>query len=169
MSFFPRFTVESRRAIYFAVVHATHRGARDISTADLLVGLTWETVSDDPRLGFLKQRALEIRELLGFSLLPFTAIPYTADRTIPLQPDSKKVIAQAIQEADIHRQWWVDTDHLLMGVLGLTDHTSLTLQGIGVTLSAIRDASRQFWTTRPPRPVPLRSRLKVAFSNWLPK
>ena len=127
---FKRYTDEAKRAIYFGHIEAVHRDERSISTRDLLIGLTWERGTRADKISALKEDAVARRAMLGIPHLPITTLPYMRKAEIPLDQEAKKTIAYAAKEADQDGQYWIDTDHLLRGLLRFPNAASGALAGV---------------------------------------
>jgi len=153
-AFFRRFTDEAKRAIYFAHIEAMHRHQIAISPKDLLVGLTWDQKSRASQAASLKEHAVTLRASLGIPHLPSTSLPYRRDGAIPLDSGAKKVVALAAEEADRDRQYWVDSDHLLRGLLAFENAAGEALAHLGVNLESIRLTSIADRIQHPPEPTP---------------
>jgi hypothetical protein len=161
---FERYTEAARRAIFFAHFEAVHRRERFICAGDILTGLTWEASSRACQIASLKQHAVALRALLMIPHLPSTSTPYRQKNEIPLDNGAKKALAYAAMEADEDREYWLDTDHLLRGLLRFSNNASDALAKVGIKLNSVRTdsiAHRQqspspqepAWTSpRKPRP-----------------
>ena len=141
---FDRYTEQARRVIYFARLEAVHRRASAISTKHLLLGLSWEETSPAAIAGSLKDRLIELCPLLGIQLRPCTDVPYKQNAEIPLDRDSKIVLAYTSREADSDWSSAIETDHLLRGLLRFPNEACEALNAVGLDLEGARDASKQF-------------------------
>ena len=165
---FERYTDGAKRAIFFAHVEAVHRNEQFISVRDLLLGLTWEDQSLACKIGSLKKNAVELRSSVGVPHLPITSLPYMRKAEIPLDRDAKKAVAYAAKEADRDRQYWIDSDHLLRGLLSFPNDAANALLSTGVQLRSLRSASVQHRKELPPPPAPKGARLKTFLRKyWL--
>jgi ATP-dependent Clp protease ATP-binding subunit ClpC len=109
---FDRFTEESRRAIYFAREVALSAAARAIDSEHILLGLLIEKNSRANTLFSLRQLLPEqFAQLINVKLHP------VGGRELPLAIDGKRVVAFATEEANGQRDYWIDTDHLILGIL----------------------------------------------------
>jgi len=142
-STFERYTDEAKRAVYFARLEAFHRDQSFITAPDLLVSLTWDSTSRACQIAKLKDLASEIRFLLRVPYLPSTSLPYLRKGDIPLDAEAKKVLAYAAQEADRSKQYWIDADHLLAGLLRFPNDAQDALARVGVRLDVVRSASQK--------------------------
>ena len=139
---FARYTDEAKRAVFFAHFEAVHRGEEKIGAGDLLLGLILARESRAKRIAPLAKYNLELRAALGVPHRPITAIPYLTKKDIPLDVDGKKALAYALREADDDWQFWLDTDHLLRGLLSFSNPASEALERHGVSLDSLRSGSK---------------------------
>jgi len=123
-SVFDRFTEATRRAIDFAWKETMRRGGSEISAADLLAGLSVDEDSRAERIGSLKANAFYLRWLIGSPALPAKEAHSIADletkvidQSLELDEEAKRALAFAVLEADRDRNYWIDSDHLLRGIL----------------------------------------------------
>jgi len=153
-STFDRYTEEARTAVFFARLEAVHRDEEFIRAKDILLGLTWDQSSRADRIGSLKEHAVELRAEVSVPHLPSTAFPYLRKKDVPLDDDAKKILAYASNEADRDRQFWIDTDHLLRGILSFQNRAAEALERRGMTLEMIRSASVSDRLDHPSRSTP---------------
>jgi ATP-dependent Clp protease ATP-binding subunit ClpC len=152
---FERYTEKSRRVVFFARYEASCQSAEKISTAHLLLGLVREGGSRAEAVGSLKDNAAQIQNALDISISTYKPDKASLMREMPLNDNSKKVLAYAAQEADIDQEYWIDTDHLLRGILRFPNEATAALQSISLDLNKARDASKRnradFPSKSPPR------------------
>ena len=142
-----------------------HRNEREIRPADVLVGLTWEPHSHLLRL--LKDSAVTLRGILGIPHLPSSLLPYRRAGAIPLDAAAKKVIRAAGTEADRDGQYWIDSDHILRGLLSFPNEAAAALASVGCDLASARVASIEFRRDSPQPPAPTWGRIKLWMArNW---
>jgi len=149
-SVFERFTDASRRAIDFAWKETLHRGGSEISVADLLAGLSFDEDSRAERVGSLKANAFYLRWLVGLPALPAREAQATddletkaIDEFLELDAEAKRALAYAVLEADRDRNYWIDSDHLLRGILRFPNKAHFALLKVEVNLDSARIASRE--------------------------
>jgi hypothetical protein len=149
-SVFERFTSGSRRAIDFAWKETMRRGGSEISVADLLLGLSIDEDSRAERVGSLKANALYLRWLVGLPALPAKEVYPIAnlqtkviDESLELDAEAKRALAYAVLEADRDRNYWIDSDHLLRGILRFPNKAHFALLKVEVNLDSARIASRE--------------------------
>jgi hypothetical protein len=65
----------------------------------------------------------------------------TEQRDIPLTFDCKRALAYAAEEANRQDDYWIDTDHLVLGIL--REHTSAAATRLVVSGLKIEEARRQ--------------------------
>jgi hypothetical protein len=151
---FERYGDGAKRAIFFAHIEAVHRREESISVGDLLVGLTRDGESRACKIAPLKEQAVVLRPLVGIPHLPSTSLPYQRGPDIPLDDDAKKAVAYAAEEADRDQQYWIDSDHLLRGVLRFSNNAAEALLSANVHLDSLRSASAQNRMEFPSAPAP---------------
>jgi len=134
MSFrFSRYAPPSRRAIFYAREVAFHAGATEIDSMHLLSGLTLEESSIANRLFKLSERFPE-KAASARSLS--RALGQTE---IPLATEGKRVLLFAEDEANRLDSYWVDTDHLILGILRQTScEAAVRLAEAGIELETAR-------------------------------
>jgi ATP-dependent Clp protease ATP-binding subunit ClpC len=152
---FERYIEQARRAIFFARYEASCQSAEKISTAHLLLGLLREGASRAEAVGPLKDNEVQIRTALS---IPISAVkPNKASlmRDLSLDDNSKKVLAYAAEESDFDKEYWIDTDHLLRGILRFPNEATNALESISLNLDEAREASKrnraEFPSKSPPR------------------
>lgn len=152
-SVFERLTESSRRAIDFARQEAAHRGDKVISTADLLAGLSVDENTRAERVASLKLNAFYLRWLTGLPALPERAIAssHSAETThVEFDAEAKRAFAFAVHEADRDREYWIDSDHLLRGLLRFPNKAHFAVLKTELNLDAARAASRLDREDNPP-------------------
>jgi ATP-dependent Clp protease ATP-binding subunit ClpC len=162
---FERYTEQARRAIFFARYEAVHQPADKISTAHLLIGLTRDTGSRADVVGSFKENSTQLRAELGIPYPKFTTLPLVSEQNIPLNDNSKMVLAYAAQEAKLDKEYWIDTDHLLRGILRFPNEATTALQSISLDLATARTASRRHRIAFPPEPSPNKTLYCLIFGN----
>jgi len=165
VSTFERYTDGAKRAIYYARLEANHLNADAIAPEHILAGLSWESDSTLSGIAPLKELAISLRAHLELPHLPSTSHPYLRDRDIPLTQEGKKVLAYAVMEADRRRDYWIDCDHLLRGLLRFPNVTSHVLEETGINLSSVRSASELRSQKHPRTPAPKWGYLKLGISR----
>lgn len=147
-----RYSEATRRAIYFARMEAIRRGAPAITVSDLLAGLSVDENTRAERVGSLKTNALYLRWLLGLPPLPAQSVPASAapvtewDLNLVANPacldeDARRAMGYAILEADRDRNYWIDSDHLLRGLLRFPNKADFALLKTEISLTSARHAS----------------------------
>jgi len=132
-SMFKRYPPPSRRVIYFAREAALHAGVNAIDSTHILSGLLMEESTRVNKLFHLADRfpeqAARLRSLAKFS----------QPRDIPLAKEGKRILAQAAEEANRLDDYWIDTDHLMLGILSQESSAgAIMLHGIGLGISEAR-------------------------------
>lgn len=162
---FERFIADARRVVFIAATEAQHRNADHITVGDLLLGLTRERPLPSPTAKRLHELAVPLRASLGIPHLPITSRPlrYQPGSMIPMKQDAKQALANAVTEANTGRDYWVDCDHLLCGLLVFQNDARDALMSFEFDLDAVRQSSRQF---RKDNPLPNAPRWR-SFVLWL--
>jgi ATP-dependent Clp protease ATP-binding subunit ClpC len=132
---FERYTDPCRRAVFFARQTALLRKAAAIDSDHLLLGLLVELRS---RAGDIFQ----LRELLPEDAARQDVVAkqsYIRNVDIPLSDDGKRVLAYTAQEADRLRDYSIDTEHLVLGMLRDENTVAAAkLQQVGLELESCR-------------------------------
>jgi hypothetical protein len=152
---FERFTESARRAIDFAWQETLLRGGSAISVADLLGGLSVDEDSRAERIGSLKANGFYLRWLVGLPALPAMAVDSMVASEAPpidrkdkrggameLDSEARRALACSVSEADRDRNYWIDSDHLLRGILRFPNTAHFALLKIEISLKSARIASR---------------------------
>jgi ATP-dependent Clp protease ATP-binding subunit ClpA len=146
---FERYTEQARRAVFFAHYEAEHQPADKISPAHLLIGLTRDAGSIADAVGSLKYNEVQLRSALGIPRPASTATNLAHKPNISLNDKSKMVLAYAAEEANLDEEHWIDTDHLLRGILRFSNEATAALQAISLDLAKARFASRRYRVEHP--------------------
>src|SRR5437868_7789259 len=112
---FERYTEASRRAIFFARYEAAQEGSSYIETEHLLLGVFHDPDSRIDEIFHLHTRLEEIRQKVRSARLARAALANDVD--LPLSNENKRVLAYAAEEAEYLGSDWVDSEHLLLGLL----------------------------------------------------
>jgi ATP-dependent Clp protease ATP-binding subunit ClpC len=167
---FERYSEQARRVVFFARYEATFHLADKITTGHLLLGLIREGGSRTDTVRLLKDQEKQLRFALG--------IPHSSNKPdkaalmwdMPLNDNSKIVLAYAAEEADYDQEYWIDTDHLLRGILRFPNEATAALQSISLDLNKAREASKQnraeFPSKSPPRFHFFHRRLAIPFRKF---
>ena len=155
---FKRYTERARRAIFYARHEAMIRGADEIATRDIILGLTHDPHQVGCPLACLHEDAAKLRELLSD---PSQLREPSQNREIPLTRSSKISLAYAAEEAERDHRYAIDIEHLLRGVIRANDETGPILAQTGYTLSAVRLLSQETYISNPDLPAPLLWRIKL--------
>jgi ATP-dependent Clp protease ATP-binding subunit ClpC len=110
---FERYLEPARRAIFFARYVALMNEAAAIDSGHLLCGLIWEETYRAVVLFGLREIFPLYREcphkVANYSLVKSLNIPLTAA--------GKRILAKAAGKADAMQDYWIDTEHLLLGIV----------------------------------------------------
>ena len=138
---FERYTEQARRAIFFARYEASLQGAGKITTGLILLGVMREGESRSVAARILKDQGINLRSSLGFPLR--NGKPLTDPmKDMPLDADSKKVLAYSLEEAELDNSFYVDANHVLRGILRFPNEASDALQSVPLDLEKARAACK---------------------------
>jgi len=152
---FERYTEQARRSVFFARYAAGHQRSAHITAAHLLIGLSWEGKARSCEIGSLKDKIPELCKLLGIPWPFGKASKEQLMTDIPLDNNAKMALAYAAQESDLDQQYWIDTDHLLRGLLRFPNEASEALKSISLDLPTARVGSLRHREEHPPGRTPL--------------
>lgn len=138
-----RYTEPVQLALEFAREEAQLRGAAQLTVADLLAGLMVEEGSRAERVGRLKANAFYLRWLAELPALPAANPRIGTSDSIALDTEARRALAFAVLEADRDREYWIDSDHLLRGLLRFPNKADFALLKTELSLDAARVASRK--------------------------
>jgi hypothetical protein len=142
---FERYTEPARRAIFYARAVSIIGGNSAIDSIHLLAGLMWPDWSRAEVLFLLREKFPQYCKGLGWSFLMTTA-----GHGLPLTDDAKRIFARSAMEADAMCDAWVDTDHLLLGILcEPASPAALQLAMAGITLENARPVVVENRSSRP--------------------
>jgi hypothetical protein len=140
-----RYTEAARTAISHARCEALCRDSEAITVADMLAGLSDEENTRAERIGALKDNAWYLRWLSGSSQLPSPIAGSDCQgrlNRLELDVEAKRALAFAVLEADRDREYWIDTDHLLRGLMRFPNKAHFAVLKTEMNLNAARVASR---------------------------
>jgi ATP-dependent Clp protease ATP-binding subunit ClpA len=142
---FERYTDPAKRAVYYAHVFAVVSERPEITTVDLLCGLLYGSDSRAHVIFPLREHfPLYNGCPCKFAKMPENPLPRQ------LTEESKQVLAWAGVEANELRDYWLDTEHLLLGVLRVRQcDAAIYLMRTGLTLKTARKTIRQNKLSRP--------------------
>jgi ATP-dependent Clp protease ATP-binding subunit ClpC len=121
--------------IYFAREVALHAGANSVDSTHILSGLLMEESTRANRLfhlsGRFPEETAKLRALKNFA----------QPKDIPLAKDSKRILAYTAEEANQLDDYWIDTDHLLLGILcERSSSGAVRLKSVGIEIDEARRA-----------------------------
>jgi ATP-dependent Clp protease ATP-binding subunit ClpA len=168
LSTYDRYTDAAKRAIYFARLEANHRDADSIKPEHILAGLTWESDSTLAGIAPLKELTVTLRAQMELPHLPSTSLPYLRDRNIPLNDGGKITLAYAVEEVNRDKQYWIDCNHLLRGLLRFPNGAREALEQSGINLGSVRSAAELHRRKHPANPAPKWGYAKLAIDRRRP-
>jgi ATP-dependent Clp protease ATP-binding subunit ClpC len=143
---FERYTESARRAIFYARAITIINNAPKIDSTHLLWGLMWPNLSRAQELFRLREKFPQYSKRPQRSLLVKTL----KGPDLPLTDESKRTLAWSAIEADAMRDPWLDTDHLLLGMLRESEcQTAQQLNAVGITLENARVIVAENRSSRP--------------------
>jgi ATP-dependent Clp protease ATP-binding subunit ClpC len=145
---FERYTDQCKRAIFFAQQTALRGGSALIDSGHLLLGLVTEK---DTRA----ETIFRLQELLPEESAKQVALPAQPmmKGTIPLSNDSKRVVAYTAIEAGRIKDYWIDTEHLVLGILREEGSApAAKLRSLGLELVSCREMILHNRSSRLSRP-----------------
>ena len=130
---FNRYPPPSRRAIFYAREWALNSGASEIDSIHLVLGLTVEKTTR-------ANTVLKFHERFPEEAARLRAMTRPAERRdIPLARDVKRILARAVEEANEQDSYWIDTDHLALGILREPDCAGAAkLRAVGIWIERAR-------------------------------
>jgi ATP-dependent Clp protease ATP-binding subunit ClpC len=141
---FERYTESARRAIFYARAMAIFGRASAIDSVHLLSGLMWPDNSRAQVLFHLREKFPQYCKRQRNSAL------VSVSSHLPLTDDAKKILAYSAMEADAMGDAWVDTDHLLLGILCESGcQAAQQLTAAGLTLENARPVVMENRSSRP--------------------
>src|SRR5690348_2854042 len=108
---FKRYTEASRKAVFFAREAALDAGIEAIDSESLRLGLIREPSNRANSLYYLNK--LFPNDVPASSGLTHEKKP----RDLQLTNDMKRILAYAAEESDRLDDYWIDTEHLVLGIL----------------------------------------------------
>jgi hypothetical protein len=143
-SILERYTDATRDVLYFAQLEAARRGAAAVSVADLLSGLGVAENTRAERVGNLKANALYLRWLVGSPALPAwnVATQEIEASALELDAEAKRALGFTVLEADRDREYWIDSDHILRGLMRFPNKADFAILKTELSLKTARVASR---------------------------
>jgi ATP-dependent Clp protease ATP-binding subunit ClpC len=143
---FERYTESAKRAIFYARAIALINNAPKIDAIHLLWGLMWPDTSRAQVIFCLREKFPQYRRHSRRSLLRTT----WKSHDLRLTDEAKKTLAYAAMEADAMGDAWVDTDHLLLGILRESGcQAARQLTAAGLTLEKSRPVVMENQSLRP--------------------
>ncbi|HTJ31490.1 MAG TPA: hypothetical protein VL346_13385 [Acidobacteriaceae bacterium] len=137
-----RYTGFVRQAILHARSEAINRGETVITVSDLLAGLCQMEDTRAERVGNLKTNALYLRWLCDLPQLPWSEpSAFFSEKPCELDAEAHRALAFAVAEADRDGQHWIDSDHLLRGLLRFPNRAQFAILKTELNLTLARQAS----------------------------
>jgi hypothetical protein len=128
---FDRYTEKARRTIFFARYEASQTGSAEIEIEHFLLGVLRE---DRRSAGRLPVEEIRTRIREHFPVKP--KISVSVD--LPLSQQMKRVLPYGAEEAERLGHKWIDTQHLLLGILREPSLAADLLREYGMTEATVR-------------------------------
>lgn len=142
---FERYTEPARRAIFYARSIAIINSAPMIDSTHLLWSLMWPDTSRAQVLFRLREKFSQYRRSS-----PSVLLAAWTGQDLLLTDEVKKILYYSAKEADAMGDAWVDTDHMLLGILCESDcQTAQQLHAAGLTLENARPVVVENRSSRP--------------------
>jgi ATP-dependent Clp protease ATP-binding subunit ClpC len=169
---FQRYTLEIKRAIYFSAQRALYERAQAIDSSHLLLGLLTDDDSRADKLFRLrellpqetaKQLALNDQNVGNKCELELRHVPGKAaeekqvdPNETRMSPEGKRILACTIREANRLEDYWIDSEHLVLGILKDGENAAATrLREVGLDLENSRRCVIENSASRPRRSNPV--------------
>lgn len=138
---FERYTEPARRSIFFARYESSQFGSREITSAELLLGILREDQAIAAQMGGFGTVAAirnEIEQIAPKRQKVSTSVD------LPLSHELKRALAFAAEEAERLNHRHIDSSHLVLGLLREEDSLAAKLlRKYGMTLERCREIARQ--------------------------
>jgi hypothetical protein len=141
---YERYTEDARKAVVYARDEALRRSDTTVSVGDLLAGISVDEDTRADRVGALKSNASYLRWLTGLPALPSSnpGLEWTNSNVqAEMGAEAKRALAFAVDEADRDREYWIDTDHLLRGIMRFPNTAHFAVLKTETNLKKARNAS----------------------------
>ena len=144
---FERCSDPIKRAIFYARAVAALSGSPTIDSVHVLLGLMWGSDSRAHEIFHLR----ETFPLYHGCPWKFATLESAPQSDPQLTDDAKRILARTLWEADAARDYWIDTEHLLLGILG--EKTCLAARHLAKAGLTLKGARRIVMENKPSRPV----------------
>jgi Clp amino terminal domain, pathogenicity island component len=147
---FERYTEKARRAIFFARYEASQYGSSRIEPEHLLLGLLREHRELGRRVLISPGSVEAVRAEIAKRSVPSEKIPTSVD--LPLSEDCKRVLKNAVEEADRLSHKQIGCEHLLIGLLREEkSFAAEVLLRFGISLDQLRQEAEKIAAVPPTR------------------
>ena len=135
---FERYTLQGRRAIFFARYEASQFGTPEITSALLLLGILREDKTIAVQLG------MGAVDSIRKELEPLKGQPTATSVDLPLSMEAKRALAYAAEEAERLKHKRIHTSHLVLGLMRAENSLpAKLLRKQGVVLEQFRTFTAQ--------------------------
>jgi hypothetical protein len=137
-----RCTGSVRAAILHARCEVLNRNETAITTVDLLAGLCQLEETRAERVGSLKENAQYLRWLCDLPPMPWPeSAACQSEKSCELDNDARRALECAVLEADRDGEHWIDSDHLLRGLLRFPNRAQFAILKTELNLKIARQSS----------------------------
>jgi hypothetical protein len=139
---FERYTLTARRVVFFARYECSQFGSSTIESEHLLLGLIREDEKGLQRFLPVSTTVEAIRRQIEDQVPVHKKTSTSID--IPLSEECERILSHAAEESERLGHSYIDTSHLLLGILGETDSVAAKiLKGLGLEFATIREEIRR--------------------------
>jgi hypothetical protein len=172
---YERYTEDARKAVVYARDEALRRNDTVVSVADLLAGVGMDEDTRADRVGSLKANAAYLRWLTGLPALPSSTpgLDWTdSHQSAEMGEEARRALAYAVAEADRDREYWIDTDHLLRGLMRFPNTAHFAVLKTEINLKRARAASwrdrENFLPEQTPNMKVIKYLIRKHLALWVP-
>ncbi|HKV95834.1 MAG TPA: Clp protease N-terminal domain-containing protein [Candidatus Angelobacter sp.] len=162
---YERYTVPARRAVFFAVWYARLEETQAVDSVHLLKGLMYQE-------DFRANTIFSLRE--HFPLYSSYPCKFATGQEVPKRPpvltnDAKSAVYWTALEADALRDYWINTEHMLLGILAVPGCPAAQyLAKTGLTQKDARRLVMENKASQPDYgPVPRLWKVQSSVEHWI--
>ena len=134
---FERYTLQARRAVFFARQEAAEFGSSHIEPAHLLLGILRESGELMRLMAGNEQRIIDLKSSVEKRLQPRTpGAPMSHD--LPISRECMEVLTFAAEEARRARSSHIGPEYLIFGLLSENGSEAADLAAAGITIQTVQ-------------------------------
>jgi ATP-dependent Clp protease ATP-binding subunit ClpC len=122
---FERYTEAARRLLFFARYEASEFGSREIGSEHLLLGLLRGNKATTRLFTRANVSIERLRDQVVRAIVKHETFPTSVE--VPFTEETKRILQRAADEADRLQSDEIDTEHLLLGMLGVEGSLAASL------------------------------------------